>query len=292
MSATPRWATERTDRPTYGGKVAEVAEALGIALMPWQRQVLDVALEHEDGRLVYRNVLVAVPRQSGKTTLTLPLMLWRMLAAPSQSVYGAQNRLSARQKLLDDHWPVIARSSLAAQFTVSRATGQEALRTTDSILRVISSDESAAHGQTLSLAVVDEAWAVGPEVEQAVKPAMVTKSNGQLWAVSTAGNYKSTWWRGKVEMGREAVEKGRTDGLAFFEWSAPPGAPLADPGTWRECMPALGYTVDEATVAGDIAGMNATEARRAFLNQWADEADDDGSGWGLVDRDLWASTAW
>lgn len=291
MSATPRWATERTDRPTFAPKVAEVAAALGITLMPWQRQVLDVALEHEDGALVYRDVLVSVPRQSGKTTLALPLMVWRMLAAPSHVVYGAQNRLSARQKLLDDHWPVLARSGLRRQFTATRGAGAESLRGSNgSLLRVMSSDESAAHGATLSLGVVDEAWAVGPEVEQAVRPAMVTKTNGQLWSISTAGTFRSTWWRSKVVLGREAVEQGRTSGVAFFEWSAAPGAPLDDPATWRGCMPALGHTVDEATVAGDIAAMHPTEARRAYLNQWSDEADD--SGWDIVDREAWAATAW
>jgi phage terminase large subunit-like protein len=218
MSAIPRWATERTGRPTHGGKVAEVAAALGFELLPWQRQVVDVALEHEDGRLVYRDVMVAVPRQSGKTTLTLALMVWRLLAAPSQAAYGAQSRLSARQKVLDDFWPVVHRSSISSMFSVSRATGQEALRTTTgSICRVISSDETAAHGSTLNLAIVDEAWAVGPEVEQALKPTMLTKSNAQLWAISTAGTARSTWWRSKVELGREAVEHGRKSGLAYFE---------------------------------------------------------------------------
>jgi phage terminase large subunit-like protein len=105
-----------------------------------------------------------------------------------------------RQKLIDDLWPVVRRSSVSSLFSVSRATGQEALRTANgSICRVISSDESAAHGSTLSLAVVDEAWAVGPEVEQALKPTMLTKSNAQQWSISTAGTARSTWWRSKVE---------------------------------------------------------------------------------------------
>jgi phage terminase large subunit-like protein len=271
--------------------VTEVAAALGIDLLPWQQQVLDVGLEHEDGRLCYRDVMVAVPRQSGKTTLVLVLMAWRMLAAPSHAVYGAQSRLSARQKVLDDWVPTLRRSRLSTAFTVTRATGQEAIRSGNgSICRVISSDETAGHGETLSLAVVDEAWAVGPEVEQAVRPAMVTKANGQLWTISTAGTARSTWWRSKVELGREAVEAGRTDGVAFFEWSALPGAPLDDPATWASCMPALGFTVDPLTVAGDIAAMSPSEARRAYLNAWLD--DDDTVGWDLIDRELWEATSW
>src|SRR5215204_2789909 len=95
-----RWATRRTRRATYGRKAAEVAEVLGIELLPWQRQVVDVALENERGQLVYRDVVVSVPRQAGKSTLVLVLILYRLLAARCRVVYGAQTRLAARQKLL------------------------------------------------------------------------------------------------------------------------------------------------------------------------------------------------
>jgi hypothetical protein len=63
-----------------GGKVAEVMVALGRPPTPWQRHVLDVALELEpvevfdrhgvligtEWRLFYREVRLWVPRQSGK----------------------------------------------------------------------------------------------------------------------------------------------------------------------------------------------------------------------------------
>lgn len=293
MSATPRWATERDpERDSYGPQVAKVAAALGVPLMPWQEQVLDVALEHdESGRLVYRDVRVSVPRQSGKTTMSLALVVWRMLAAPIHAAYGAQTRLSARQKVLDDWLPVLRRSRLSSSFAATRATGQEALRARNgSICRVVSSDETAGHGETLSLVVLDEAWALDAAAEQALRPAMQTKANAQLWAVSTPGTARSLWWREKCTAGREAVEAGASSGVAYFEWSAEPGAPLHEPATWRACHPALGHTVDEATLAADIAAMRPSEARRAYLGQWLDEADD--SGWALVDRDTWAGTRW
>jgi hypothetical protein len=122
-----RWATRRTRRAAYGGKVAEVAAALGLELLPWQRQVADVALEHVRGQLVYRDVVISVPRQSGKSTLVLTVIVHRLLSARCAAVYGAQTRLAARQKLLDDLVPLIRRSSLSRLFETSRATGQEAL---------------------------------------------------------------------------------------------------------------------------------------------------------------------
>jgi phage terminase large subunit-like protein len=287
MSAQPRWATERTDRETFGPKVAEVASALGFEPMPWQRDVLDVALEHVDGQFVYRNIAISVPRQSSKTTTALFMLVWRMLAAPCHAVYGAQTRLAARQKVLDDWLPVVQRSKLARLFDATKATGQEALRAPSkgSICRVTSSDETAGHGATLSVAVLDECWALGAEAEQATRPAMSTKRNGQLWLLSTAGTKRSVWWREKVELGRAAVDAGETSGIAYFEWSAAPDADPEDSATWRSCMPALGHTVSEATIAADFAAMSITEFRRAYLNQWVDDLDD--AGWNVIGREAW-----
>lgn len=283
-----RWATRRTRRATYGGKVAEVAAALGLELLPWQRLVLDVALEHVQGRLCYRDVVVSVPRQAGKSVLLLTVIIHRLLASHCAAVYGAQSRLEARQKMLLDWWPMIRRSSLSKLFDVSRATGQEsiyALGGTGSRCRVISADETAAHGVTVSLGVLDEAWSLNETAEQAVRPALVTRSNAQLWVCSTAGPAKSLWWRDRVETGRGAVESGRTSGLCYFEWSAEPGADLTDPAVLREFHPAIDRTIAIDTILSDIAAMSPAEAARAYGNVQADEL---GGGWDVFSAEDWA----
>jgi phage terminase large subunit-like protein len=203
-------------------------------------------------------------------------------------VYGAQSRLEARQKMLLDWWPAIRGSSLSKLFAVSRATGQEslyALGGTGSRCRVISADETAAHGQTVNLGVLDEAWSLNETAEQAVRPAMVTRSNAQLWVCSTAGPAKSLWWRDKVQTGRESVEAGRTEGLAYFEWSADPGADLTDPTVLRSFHPAVDLTIDIATLQSDIAAMSPTEAARAYGNLQPDESD---LGWDVFSAEDWA----
>lgn len=268
--------------------LAEVAAALGIDLMPWQRYVADAALEHSAGRLAYRDVRVSVPRQSGKTTMILALIMYRLLCQPRQRVaYGAQTRLAARGKLLDDWWPAVAASPLGGLFRVSRVNGSESLRAGNgSMLALLSADESAGHGSTFDLAILDEVWALDHRPEQAVRPAMVTKRNAQLWLLSTAGTERSVYWRGKVDSGRLAADSGLVDGVAYFEWSAPPEADIGDPATWRLCMPALGITVDEATIAADLAAMDPPEFKRAYGNLFTDEADD---GWRVIPRDVWAA---
>ena len=65
-TAAPRFATPRTDRPTYGGEVAKLARLLGFRPMSHQGLFWDVALEHKDGVLAYREIGWTIPRQCGK----------------------------------------------------------------------------------------------------------------------------------------------------------------------------------------------------------------------------------
>jgi phage terminase large subunit-like protein len=248
--------------------------------------VLDAALEHEAGRLAYRTVIVSVPRQSGKTLLMLTVLLHRMLSAPDQRcVYAAQNRLSARSRLIDTWWPKISRSPLSAKFKITRGMGTEALRCSNgSHLTLLSTDDSSGHGDVLDAAVVDECWSLDQRVEQATRPAMVTRRNAQTWMVSTAGNAKSVWWRSKIDAARQVAADGVTSGSAFFEWAAEPGDDINDPEVWRRCMPGLGFLAEEATIAADIKSMSLAEARRAYLNLWPDEL---GEGWSVIPKDVW-----
>lgn len=244
--------------------------------MPWQQHVADVALEVDPvtGRLAYRRVILTVPRQSGKTTLMLAAFLHRSLGmrTPQISAYAAQNGLDARVRLQREWHKLALQSSPALRDTYqpSWTTGAEALLFHNgSRLQVVAGTEKSGHGQTLDLAMVDEAFAQRDgRLEQALSPAMVTRPEPQLWFISTAGSPTDTWFREKVERGREQADG--HDGLAFFEWSAPDEVDLHDRAAWASCMPALGHTISEAVVAAECLGMTPDDFRRAYLNQWVD----------------------
>jgi phage terminase large subunit-like protein len=289
-SALPRSATPRTDRPTFGPKVSAVARQLGYRLLSWQRLVADGSLEHDgDGNLVYRDVNVTTPRQQGKSLLVLALVTHRLLSSPGQIVvYAAQSRNEARKRLLDSWWPRIRRSSLRSAFDrPTRQMGGESLRAANgSILYLASSEESSGHGDTTDLVVLDEAWSLDAATEQGMRPGLLTRPNGMLVVCSTAGTVRSAWWRERVDKGRQAVEDGVTAGFAHYEWSAPLEAEVSDPATWYAAMPALGITIDEATVAADFTAMAEPEFRRAALNQWVDDLGI--GGWNVFSADDWA----
>ena len=280
LACPPRVATRRRpERLTYGVRVAEVATRLGIDLMPWQRHVVDVALEvDEAGKLAYREVRITVPRQSGKSTLVLPVVLWRAFAAdalggPQKMLYAAQTRNDAKIKWLDDYVARIrAAKSLAGRFEVRLANGDEHVRfATGSKFGIVATTEKAAHGQTLDMPIQDEAFGlVDDRMDQAFRPAMITRPQAQFWIVSTAGHSGSTYLRRKVDEGRAAAEADSGTGVAYFEWSAHDEADPADPATWAACMPALGHTVSEEAIRNEFESMDRAEFRRAYLNQWTD----------------------
>lgn len=291
LTCPPRWGTPRTpDRPTLGPKVGEVARRLGQPLMEWQQYVADVALEVDPatGRLAYRQIVILVPRQQGKTTLLLSASVHRCRATaafggkPQVVTYAAQTRNDARKKWEDDHLPILEASVFGSMFKPRKTNGNEALLWNNrSRYGITSTTKKAGHGETADMGIIDEAWAqTDGRLEQAFKPAMVTKRFGQLWVPSTAGEDKadSPYLWEKVLRGRAAVEAGQNRGIAFFEWSAEDDEDPADPAVWLRTMPALHrpdcppdcrlHTIDLDTIADDFSTTDLHEFRRAYLNQW------------------------
>lgn len=242
--------------------------------MPWQREVVDVALELEDGSPAYRETVLTIPRQSGKTTLILALVLHRALrwGSPQRIAYTAQTGHDARQKLLDDWVPLIERSPFAPLIErVYRANGDEAIIFKNgSRVEVLRNSISAGHGRTLDLAIIDEAFADEDDTrEQALLPTMATKRDAQLLVVSTAGTDRSIYLKRKVDQGRASVEAGNDTGIAYFEWSAEPDDDPFDREMWTRVMPALGITISENAVEHALGSMTINEFRRSYLNVWS-----------------------
>jgi len=250
--------------------------------MPWQQLVADIALEvvPETGLLAYREVWFSVMRQSGKTTLALPMQVHRCIApvwgSPQRVVYTAQTGWEAKTKFLEDQVPILQASPLGKLVTkagggrIRRAQGDWGANFggTGGSIDVLGSSPSAGHGRTLDLGVIDEAWKDEDDRrEQAILPAMVTRPMAQMLGFSTMGTDASTYLNRKVETGRTAAVEDVGTGVAYIEYSIPEDEDLDDPEVWWNYMPALGYTITEPAVAHARQTMTDGEFRRAFGNQ-------------------------
>ena len=279
--ASPRFATRRNPhRKTRGAELAAIAGRLGTPLMAWQRQIADIGLELLDDNITpaYREIVITVPRQSGKTSLLLAWQVHRAIAwGSAQTIaYTAQTGFDARRKLMDDQVPALQNSTLApAVRRIYTANGNESIIFKNgSRIQVLPSTPSAGHGKTISLAVLDEARFDYEGIrEAALLPAMATKRDGQILIVSTAGTAESVYFRSKVNTGREAVKNNLVGGVAYFEYSADPDDDPYDPKVWERCMPALNLTIDKSAIDHALKTMSLTDFRLSYLNTWTTQDD-------------------
>lgn len=249
--------------------------------MPWQRLVADVGCEIDSvtGFPAYREVVVTVPRQSGKTALFLSWQIDRCLnwGRPQRSAFTAQTGKDARDKWLDELFPLIRNSKLSplvAKNGIKEGMGNESIHwKTGSLIRLLSTSAGSGHSKTLHQAVMDEIWYdVDDRREQGLRPAMITIADAQLLVCSTAGTAGSTIYNRKVAAGRKAVADD-TGGVAYFEWSAPDDWDPADEESWWTFMPALGYTIGPEAIRAERGAMEPGEFRRAYGNRSAPGAD-------------------
>lgn len=275
--------------------------------MPWQREAADIGCEIDPrtGYPAYREVIVTVPRQSGKTTLFLSWQINRCLsprwAQPQRSVFTAQSGKDARDKWLDELYPLIKESGLYRFVRqMNRGMGNESiLWKTESLIRLLSTSTSSGHSKTLHQAVMDEIWHdTDDRREQGLRPAMVTVPDAQLLVCSTAGTVTSVVLNRKVAAGRKAVAEDSGSGVAYFEYSAPDDWDPEDEESYYGFMPALcpdppcrcsdqwRHTVTMDVIRTERASMDPGEFARAYGNVHPDIA-----AGAVIDPAAWAKLA-
>lgn len=254
--------------------------------MPWQRQAAlvggELIRDEETGFLVpaYPEVFITVPRQSGKTSETLGWLvdrcfLWEPFDGKPQSCsYTAQSGSEARKKFREDHVPILQGSPFWQPGSVARLSNDDtsAHFPNGASIAVWNNSVGSGHGFTIDLGVLDEVFDdTDDRREQALIPAMATRHDRQKLITSTAGTEDSVVYDRKQEAGRQSVNDGRAEGMAYFEWSADPDEDPEDPATWERCMPALGHTITRRTVRTALEEMrkeggDLAEFSRAWLN--------------------------
>lgn len=278
-----------------------MARALGRPLIPWQRQLADVAgeIDPATGRLAYQRVVMVVPRRAGKSLLALA----EGLDAGAhhrhrKAFYAAHRRETAAAMWRDDWIPWVEESPLARYLTIRRANGSESFRWKGhgSTLRLLPPDGDAMRSFAAHLAMVDEARefdaGAGEAIEAGMFPTMATGAGGQTWIMSSAGDASSEWlirWR---DIGRAAVAADRGTGTCYVEYGAPcdgagellEGTDLDDPATWFAAHPGLGHHVLLDALVADHEVMRPDTFACEYLGVWPETR---------VDRDLvdgWAAT--
>ena len=263
----PRIETGRPSKRNLGGEVAQVAEDyLGTELYPWQRYAADRMTEvTAAGELRWREVVLTVARQQGKSTLMQAYALWRLLNAerftePQHVVTMAQTVQVARIV-----WePAIARIHEQGLVTrLLRGAGFErAVLHDGSEWRILPGKLSAQTGHSVSLAIIDEAWNLDTQMYlEGIQRTQDARAYPQAVITSTAG---SSSQRSLLSDRRELAQSGAA-GILLLEWSAPPGADAGDEHAWRYANPHW----LARRVRGRQASLERIRAARAQMDEHA-----------------------
>lgn len=272
-----RHATRRDpDLKTRGGAIAVLAESMGRPLKAHQQYIVDVATEINPpgSHFYYRRQLVIVnePRQIGKTTIMRPVFVDRCLTTPKLHAFTtAQLGKDARERwiaLCED----VKHSPVLREFVrMNEGKGSERLFfPNSSFVSPFAPEKDALHGESPELVLIDEGWAFpqeqGGDLMRAIRPAMITKRNRQLWIISAAGDASSDWWEELCEAGRQSVND-PTSPIAYFEHSMDPDADPYDPASW-EFHPGLDGLITIEDLAEEAKPENNTHADflRGFMN--------------------------
>lgn len=297
-----------TPKTTLGFAVIEFADdVLGIDLYPWQRWLLVHALELlPDGSFRFRNVVVLVARQNGKSTLSQVLSLFFLYVLGTALVIGTAQDLDVAEEIWQGAVDIVEETPDldALKERVVKVNGKKSLELkTGERYKVKAANRRAGRGLSGDLILLDElrehqSW----DAWGAITKTTMARSNAQVWALSNAGDASSIVLRYLRKMAHAAL--GDPDGLVadddpstllpgesdlldddldvdedfevaddtlgIFEWSAPPGCDVWDRDGWAQANPSLGYSITERTIASACRTDPEWVFRTEVLCQWSD----------------------
>lgn len=244
---------------SYGYRVIWFAAVvLRMPLDPWQQWlVIHLGELLPDGRPRFRQALVLVARQNGKTHLLIVLTLYWMFVEGWPMTFGTSTNLEQAaepwERACDVARDVPALAARLPKDAIRKANGQQVLRTTDRARYKIGAvNPKGGRGKSIDRMIGDELrehhnW-LG---YRAAYNAMNARPYGQAVYISNQGDDKSVVLNTLYTAAMEFITSNAGDErLGVFEWSAPAGCPVDDVTAIAAANPNVGYRLDWDTLLG------------------------------------------
>ncbi len=253
----------------------------GIKLDAWQKWLLVAMLERypEDhpepnkaGRLRYRQILVSLGRQNGKSFLASALGIYGLLLHdPGATVVSLASSADQARIIYKRVLHVATQTPLARYF--KKATEYRGITTADGsgTYDVKAAKESAVQGIPGSLFLIDECHIIPKGLWGAAVLGSASRKNGMVIGITTAGDDTSETLKDLYATGAEAVEglDPELERFGFFVWEAPEGLEVTDPQAIYAANPAVAAgRIPIESVISDLKAIPEHEARRYRLNQF------------------------
>ena len=267
-STTPRLSNAPLKGRSRIDEVLPWLESIGQELLPWQKHVLtDMLKVDKDGKFIRKTNLLLVSRQAGKTHLARIRILAGLYLFGEKSIVAmSSNRamaLDTFRKVCDLVEDVPLLRTQLKQIRV--ANGQESLELLNGArYEIVAATRDGSRGKTADLLFVDEVREIDEAAWTAARPITRARPNSQIFLTSNAGDAFSTVLNDLRTRALSYPPKS----LGFWEYSAPDFCDIWDKDGWYQANPALGYLVDEETIAEAIATSSVEATRTETLCQW------------------------
>lgn len=258
--------------------------AFGIILDAWQQELLRRVLEiyppghPRAGELRFRQVVISLGRQNGKTEIAAVLGLYGLLRGVNQLVIGIassaeQARLVYKRTLL----AISSNPSLARKF--KRLTDTRGIQSLDGGQYEIKAAKGAAlQGLPVDVGVVDEVHLLKVELWTSLVNGTGGRPNGLIVGITTAGDEDSELLKQLYKTGQEAAQQdpgGSLERFGFFCWEAPEARVPKDDEELLEFLKAANPALlegrsDAQNILSDVRAMPENDVIRYRLNRFVE----------------------
>jgi phage terminase large subunit-like protein len=271
-STEPRIHTPLLKGKSRAQEVSDLADKIGLPLIPWQRWVLDDLLSIDnDNNWRKKTALVLVARQNGKTHLARMLILSHLFLWGSKNVLG----MSSNRNMALDTFRQVAFTIEDNQFLkdqvrqIRLANGQESISLLNGArYEIAAATRDAPRGKTADFLYIDELREWTEEAFTAALPTTRARPNAMTLMTSNAGDGFST----VLNDLRERCLSYPPENLGFYEYSAPQHCKINDKKAWALANPALGHLITEQTLEESVSTNSIEATRTEMLCQWIDSA--------------------
>jgi phage terminase large subunit-like protein len=265
----------RLHSPLLKGKsrineVSELADKIGMPLLPWQYFVLEDMLRvGDDGAFIRKTNLVLCARQNGKTHLArMRILAGMFLFQEKKILIMSSNRGMALSTFREVAYAIEECAELKDQVKAIRyANGTESIELLNGArLDVVAATRDGSRGRTADLLFIDEVREITEEGYAAALPTTRARANAQTLMCSNSGDAFSTVLNSLRE--RALANSSKTFG--FYEYSAPQFAKITDRQGWMAANPALGHTITMESIEEALNTQSVEQFRTETLCQWID----------------------
>lgn len=275
------------DFPSAGDKLIRLVELAwkspeypkGLTLDPWQEWLLRHVLERypEDhpkypGQLRYRQVVVSMGRQNGKSVLGAIFGLYGLLQHTAGPHVISVASTAEQARIIYDRVLYVIQKNGTLGKRFKKTTETRGIVTKDGAGRyeIKASKGDALQGLPISLGLYDEIHITKPEMWSAMVLGTAQRENGLVLGITTAGDDDSTLLKNLYEKGRRAAGGDpELERFGFFLWEAPAGSAVDAPDALIAANPSLASgRMDLETTQADVRTLPEADARRYRLNQF------------------------